>query len=29
MNVKPIELLLVEDSEPDVRLTIEASARRR
>ena len=24
MNVKPIELLLVEDSEPDVRLTIEA-----
>jgi two-component system, chemotaxis family, response regulator Rcp1 len=24
MNVNPIELLLVEDSEPDVRLTIEA-----
>jgi two-component system, chemotaxis family, response regulator Rcp1 len=24
MNVKPIELLLVEDSEPDVRLTMEA-----
>ena len=24
MNVRPIELLLVEDSEPDVRLTIEA-----
>jgi two-component system, chemotaxis family, response regulator Rcp1 len=24
MNLKPIELLLVEDSEPDVRLTIEA-----
>jgi two-component system, chemotaxis family, response regulator Rcp1 len=24
MNVKPIELLLVEDSEPDVRLTVEA-----
>jgi two-component system, chemotaxis family, response regulator Rcp1 len=24
MNIKPIELLLVEDSEPDVRLTIEA-----
>jgi CheY-like chemotaxis protein len=24
MDVKPIELLLVEDSEPDVRLTIEA-----
>ena len=24
MNVNPIELLLVEDSEPDVRLTMEA-----
>lgn len=24
MNIKPIELLLVEDSEPDVRLTMEA-----
>ena len=24
MNVRPIEMLLVEDSEPDVRLTMEA-----